>query len=53
MTYTNEQMKKKVLRCLPRSKWGSKVAAIEEAQDLKTLKSDNFVEKLLTYKIHL
>ena len=36
-TYTNEEMVRKILRGLPKSKWGPKVTAIKEAQDLKTL----------------
>ena len=52
-TYTNEEMVRKVLRCLPKSKWGPKVTAIEEAQDLKTLAMDDLLGKLLTHEIHL
>ena len=29
--YTNEEMVKKILRCLPKNKWGPKVTAIEES----------------------
>ena len=49
-TYTNEEMVRKILRCLPKNKWGPKVTTIEEAQDLKKVKLDDL---LLTHKIHL
>ena len=52
-TYTNEEMKRKVLWCLPRSKWEPKFTTNEEAQDLKTLKLDDLVRKLLTLEIYL
>ena len=52
-TYTNEEMVRKILRCLPKNKWGPKVTAIEEAQDLKTLALDDLLGKLLTHEIHL
>ena len=52
-TYINKEMVRKVLQSLLRSKWGPKVMAIEEAQDLKTLKLDDVVEKFLTHVIHL
>jgi len=52
-TYTNEEMVRKILRCLPKSEWGAKVTAIEEAQDLKTLGLDDLLGKLFTHEIHL
>jgi len=52
-TYTNEEMVRKVLICLPRSKWEPEVKTIEEAQDLKTFKLDDLAGKLLTHEIHL
>jgi len=52
-TYTNEEMVRKTLRCLPKRKWGPKVTVIEEAQDLKTLGLDDLLAKLLTHEIHL
>jgi len=52
-TYTNEEMVRKILRCLPKNKWGPKVVVIEEAQDLKTLALDDLLGKLLTHEIHL
>ena len=50
-TYSNEEMVRKILRCLPKNKWGPKVTAIEEAQDLKKLELDNLLGKLLTHGI--
>ena len=44
---------RKILRCLPKNKWGSKVTAIEEAQDLKKLEPDDLLGKFLTDEIHL
>ena len=35
------------------NKWGPKVTAIEEAQDLKTLALDDLLRKLFTHEIHL
>ena len=51
--YTDEEMVRKILRCLPKNKWGPKVTAIEEAQDLKTLTLVDLLGKLLTHEIHL
>jgi len=44
---------RKILWCLPKNKWGSKVTAIEEAQDLKKLELDNLLGKLVTHEIYL
>jgi len=52
-TYSNEEMMRKILRCLPKNKWGLKVIAIEETQDLKKLELDDLLGKLLTHEIHL
>ena len=52
-TYTDEEMVRKILRRLPKNKWGPKVIAIEEAQDLKTLALNDLLGKLLTHEIHL
>ena len=30
-TYTNEEIVRKILRCLPKNEWGPKVTAIKEA----------------------
>jgi len=52
-TFTNEEMVRKILRSLPKNKWGPKVTTIEEAQDLKRLAVDNLLAKLLAHEIHL
>ena len=52
-TCTSEEMVRKILRCLPKNKWGPKITAIEEAQNLKTLALDDLLGKLMTHKIHL
>ena len=52
-SYSNEEMVRKILRCLPKNKWGPKITAIEEAQDLKKLELDDLLGKLLTHEIHL
>jgi len=49
--YTNEEMVRKRLQCLPISKWGPKVTTIEEVEE--TLKVDDLFKKLLTNEIHL
>ena len=41
------------MRCLPRSKWGLKVTAIEEAQDLRVLSLDDPFGKLTTHELTL
>jgi len=46
-------MVKKILRCLPKNKWGANVTIIEEGQDLKTLALDDLLGKLLTHEIQL
>lgn len=52
-TFSNEEKVRKVLRCLPKGKWGPKVTAIEEAQDLKRLQLDDLLGKLLTHELTL
>ena len=52
-TYINEEMVEKVLWCCLRNKWGLKVIAIEESQDLKIHKLDDLVWKLLSHEIRL
>ena len=37
----------------PKNKWGPKITAIKEAQDLNKLKIDNLLGKLLGHEIHL
>ena len=46
-------MVREILRYLPKNKWGPKVTAIEEAQNLKTLALDDLLGKLMTHEIHL
>ena len=52
-TFSNEEKVRKVLRCLPKLKWGPKVTAIEEAQDLRNLSLDNLLGKLITHEMSL
>ena len=52
-TFSSAEKVQKVLRCLPRSKWGPKVTAIEEAQDLRVLSLDNLLGKLTTNELTL
>jgi len=52
-TYSNKEMVRNVLRCLPKNKWGPKVTTIEEPQGLKHLALDDLLRKLLTHEIHL
>ena len=42
-----------VLRCLQGTKWGPKVTAIEEAQDLRVLSLDDLLRKLTTHELTL
>jgi len=49
-TYTSEEMVRKIFRCFPKNKWGPKVTAIEEAQNLKKLALDDLLRKLLTHE---
>ena len=48
--YTNVEMVRKILRCLPRS-WGPKVTAIEEAKDLPKMGLDELLGSLMTHEI--
>ena len=48
--YTNVEMVKKILRCLPRS-WGPKVTAIEEAKDLTKMGLDELLGSLMKHEI--
>ena len=50
--YTNVEMVRKILRCLPRS-WGPKVTAIEEAKDLTKMGLDELLGSLMTHEITL
>ena len=51
--FSNEEKVRKILRCLPKGKWGPKVTAIEEAQDLRHLPLDNLLGKLITHEMSL
>ena len=48
--YTNGEMVRKILRCLPRN-WQPKVTAIQEAKDLNTLELDQLMGSLMTHEI--
>ena len=48
--YTNVEMVRKFVRCLPRS-WGPKVTAIEEAKYLTKMGIDELLGSLLTHEI--
>ena len=51
--FTNEEKVRKILRSLPKGKWGPKVTAIEEAQNLKKLPLDDLLGKLITHELTL
>ncbi|GAV62877.1 LOW QUALITY PROTEIN: zf-CCHC domain-containing protein/UBN2 domain-containing protein, partial [Cephalotus follicularis] len=48
--YTNSEMVRKILRCLPKS-WMPNVTAIEEARDLNTLPLEELLGSLMTHKM--
>ncbi|GAV83750.1 LOW QUALITY PROTEIN: Exo_endo_phos domain-containing protein/DUF4283 domain-containing protein/UBN2 domain-containing protein, partial [Cephalotus follicularis] len=48
--YTNSDMVRKILRCLPKS-WMPKVTAIEEAKDLNTLPLEELLGSLMTHEM--
>ncbi|GAV67320.1 UBN2 domain-containing protein [Cephalotus follicularis] len=48
--YTNSEMVRKILRCLPKS-WMPKVTAIEEAKDLNSLPLEELLGSLMTHKM--
>ncbi|GAV57172.1 zf-CCHC domain-containing protein/UBN2 domain-containing protein [Cephalotus follicularis] len=50
--YSNQELIRKILRCLPRS-WTPKVTAIEEAKDLSTLPLEQLIGSLMTHYIAL
>ena len=52
-TFTDAENAQKVLRGLPRSKWGPKVTAVEEAQDLRVLSLDDLLGKVTTHAFTL
>ncbi|GAV72620.1 UBN2 domain-containing protein, partial [Cephalotus follicularis] len=48
-SYSNQELMRKILRCLPRS-WTPKVTAIEEAKDLSTLPLEQLLGSLMTHE---
>ena len=48
--YTNSELVRKILRCLPKN-WETKVTAIIEAKDLSTLGLDELMGSLMTHEI--
>ncbi|GAV83237.1 UBN2 domain-containing protein, partial [Cephalotus follicularis] len=48
-SYSNQELVRKILRCLPRS-WTPKVTAIEEAKDLSTLPLEQLLGSLMTHE---
>ncbi|GAV84528.1 UBN2 domain-containing protein, partial [Cephalotus follicularis] len=50
--YTNSEMVRKILRCLPRM-WMPKVTAIEEAKDLNTLPMEDLIGSLMTQELSI
>ncbi|GAV86664.1 UBN2 domain-containing protein, partial [Cephalotus follicularis] len=48
--YTNSEMVRKILRCLPKS-WMPKVTAIKEAKDLNTLPLEDLLGSLMTHEM--
>ncbi|GAV60796.1 UBN2 domain-containing protein, partial [Cephalotus follicularis] len=48
-SYPNQELVRKILRCLPRS-WTPKVTAIEEAKDLMTLPLKPLLGSLMTHE---
>ncbi|GAV89388.1 zf-CCHC domain-containing protein/UBN2 domain-containing protein, partial [Cephalotus follicularis] len=48
-SYSNQELVRKILRCLPRS-WSPKVTAIEEAKDLSTLPLEQLLGSLMTHE---
>ncbi|GAV58757.1 zf-CCHC domain-containing protein/UBN2 domain-containing protein [Cephalotus follicularis] len=46
-SYSNQELIRKILRCLPKS-WTPKVTAIEEAKDLSTLPLEHLLGSLMT-----
>ncbi len=48
--YTNSELVRKILRCLPRS-WKAKVMAIQEAKDLNKLPLEELLGSLMTHEL--
>ncbi|GAV59919.1 LOW QUALITY PROTEIN: UBN2 domain-containing protein, partial [Cephalotus follicularis] len=51
-TYSNGEMVRKILRCLPRS-WMPKVTAIEEAKNLNVLPLEDIIGSLMTHELSM
>ncbi|GAV87717.1 zf-CCHC domain-containing protein/UBN2 domain-containing protein, partial [Cephalotus follicularis] len=51
-TYSNSEMVRKILRCLPRS-WMPKVTAIEEAKNLNVLLLEDLIGSLMTNELSM
>ncbi|GAV88626.1 UBN2 domain-containing protein, partial [Cephalotus follicularis] len=48
-SYPNQELVRKILRCLPKS-WTPKVTAIEEAKDLSVLPLEQLLGSLMTHE---
>ncbi|GAV62252.1 DUF4219 domain-containing protein/UBN2 domain-containing protein, partial [Cephalotus follicularis] len=48
-SYPNQELVRKILRCLPKS-WTPKVTAIEEAKDLSALPLEQLLGSLMTHE---
>ncbi|GAV77209.1 DUF4219 domain-containing protein/UBN2 domain-containing protein, partial [Cephalotus follicularis] len=51
-TYSNSEMVRKILRCLPRT-WMPKVTAIEEANNLNILSLEDLLGSLMTHELSM
>ncbi|GAV83995.1 UBN2 domain-containing protein, partial [Cephalotus follicularis] len=51
-TYSNSEMVRKILRCLPKS-WMLKVTAIEEAKNLNILPLEDLIGSLMTHELSM
>ncbi|GAV66341.1 UBN2 domain-containing protein, partial [Cephalotus follicularis] len=51
-TYSNSEMVRKILRCLPRS-WMLKVTAIEEAKNPNVLPLEDLLGSLMTHELSM
>ncbi|GAV73617.1 UBN2 domain-containing protein [Cephalotus follicularis] len=51
-TYSNNEMVRKILRCLPRS-WMPKVTAIEKAKNLNVLPLEDLLGSLMTHELSM
>ncbi|GAV66643.1 LOW QUALITY PROTEIN: zf-CCHC domain-containing protein/UBN2 domain-containing protein, partial [Cephalotus follicularis] len=48
-SYSNQELVRKILRCLPKS-WSPKLTAVEEAKDLSTLPLEQLLGSLMTHE---